>query len=73
MKVVAECKGYLMIAEDETKEVDIDTECRVYNPELNVLAPKMKAGAWAVRIGPWEKPTKEYDVEKILAKAKKTE
>lgn len=75
MKVVAECEGYLMLAEDdvdtENGKIDIDTRVRVYNPDMNVLAPEMSAGSWVVRMGPWIRPTKEYDVDEILAKVRK--
>ena len=70
MKVVAECNGYLMITEDdvdtENGKIDIDTRVRVYNPDLNVLAPETSAGSWVVRMGPWRAPIKSYNVDEIL-------
>lgn len=67
MKVVAQHLDLLMVVKDDVKvPVEFTDKCIVYNTTTKEFSPEMAVGCWLRRMGPWDEPTEDYNINELM-------
>lgn len=65
MKAIAQSENLLMLVSSDSKELDYESLCRVYDIEKDKLYPQVKVGCWLRRVFSWNEPDKKYTDEVV--------